>query len=171
MTREKAVLSRGFFTDWIIALLKEQELPVETIGDTPISVPVGDNNVPEQPYGWQGQPNDDGSYFIPWTSVATGMGKPSGGSFGDSASEHVMSYTITYSGVGRDQTEFLADRLRKEFANAERETVDCDDFGEWKILQVQVTSIGPMSRIASSFPDYYVQTDGFDIWVSKERSS
>lgn len=158
MTRQKATLSRGHFTAWMITLLKVEDFP------------VGDNNIPVEPYGWQGQPNDASATFTPWMSVGTGTARPSGGSFGDSASEHVLSFSVTYNGVTRDQTEWLADKMRKEFGNAERSVVDCGVYGSWKIQQVQTISVGGIQRIKTSFPDYYVQTDAFDIWVSKENT-
>lgn len=170
MSRARAILSRGYFTDWVIGLLKHEHMPLASTSDPVIPVAVGDNNTPDTAYGWQGQPNDGSATFIPWMSVGTGNARPTGGTFGDSASEHVMSYSITYSSVARDQGEWLADKMRKEFGNAERQQVDCGEFGTWKILQVQTMSIGAITRIKSSFPDYYVQTDAFDIWVSKEKA-
>lgn len=157
--RQRSTLSRAHFTNWIIANLSAEGLP------------VGDNSTPLDPYGWKGaQPNATDATFTPWMSVSNGTARPSARpqSLGDAGSEHVMSYGIQYAAVTREQVEWLADKLRKTFVNAERNQVDCGVYGIWTIVQVQCVSIGGISRIRSALPDYYVQTDNFDIWASKE---
>lgn len=158
MSREKPTISRGHITKYLVDTLALQ------------SFPVGDGKAPTVPHGWQGEPNATGSHFIPWMGVQTGTGRPTGGSFGGSSTEHILSYSVEYAAVDREQVEYLADSTRKLLVNAVREDIDCGDAGTWKLQQVTNTSIGGISRLRSPFPDYFVQTDGFDIWVSKERS-
>lgn len=160
MTGTRSSISRAHVTASLITTL---------VG---LGNPVGDGNVPQGvSYGWQGAPNDIGSFFIPWLSVMPGVGRPSAttpGSFGDSGSEHVLSYSITINAVDREGVEWLADSTRKEMVNVPRTTLDCGVYGMWKIQQIRSTSIGGILRVRTTDPDYYVQTDGYDIWVSKE---
>lgn len=151
-----ATLNRGGITDRLITELKAVELP------------VGDNNVPEDPFGWQGEPNADTSSFIPWMSISAGTAQPGSGSMGDSASEWKVPYTVTYSAVHRKQLDWLADKMRNQLTNIKRESVETDS-GNWRIQQIRCISVGGSNRIGSTFPDYYTQADLFEVWLSKER--
>jgi hypothetical protein len=132
-----------------------------------LGLPVGDNNAPQDPYGWQGEPNSDGSNFIPWMVLTAGAASAGTGSFGASASEWRLPYTAFYAGVTRTQLEWLADRVRVKLCNIERENV-ATDTGAWRIQQIRCTSMGGTNRIGSTFPDYYTQSDLFEVWLSKE---
>jgi len=151
-------LSRGYFTAWLLSVLNTSDFP------------VGDGNTPVEAYGWQGQPNDAGSHFLPWLSSMPGTGRPTAGSMGDSSSEHILSYTISFNAVTREQVEWIADKMRAVLVSTTRVTVNCGAFGNWRVQQARNVSIGGVMRVKSSFPDYYVQSDAFDIWVSKEIS-
>jgi hypothetical protein len=159
MTRQRSSLSRAHFTAWMVATLSVEGLP------------VGDNNTPAIPYGWQGEPNDSTSVYIPWMSVATGTARPTTrpSAFGDAGSEHVLSYAVQFAAVGREQVEWMADKMRKVLVNSDRTIVDCGVYGEWRIVQAQCISIGGITRVRSTFPDSFTQTDNFDIWVSREH--
>lgn len=150
-------IARGPITDRLLAELKETNLP------------VGDNTIPESAYGWQGEPNSDGSNFIPWMVLTAGTAPAGTGSLGISASEWRMSYTVFYAGVTRAQLDWLADKVRTKFVSIEREPVTTGS-GNWRIQQVRCTSVGGTNRIGSTFPDYFTQTDLFEVWLSKERS-
>lgn len=150
-------INRGPITDRVIAELKTAELP------------VGDNNVPEDPYGWQGEPNADLSSFIPYMSVTAGTAGPGVGTLGASASEWKLPYTVFYAGVTRAQLDWIADKMRIQLTNIAREPVETGS-GSWRIQQIRCTSVGGSNRIGSTFPDYFTQADLFEVWLSKERS-
>ena len=152
-----STINRGPITDRILA-----ELAVD-------GLPVGDNAAPLSLHGWQGEPNADGSNFIPWMSCFGGTSRSASGSFGDSASEWRLPYTVTYAGVTRSQLDWLADKARRRLVAINRESV-LTESGSWRILQIACTSVGATNRIGAPFPDYYTQSDLFEVWLSKERS-
>lgn len=133
--------------------------------------PVGDNSSPTVPYGWQGEPNSESSTFIPFLGISPMNAMPQrmgqGGPMADSQSEWQLPYTIWYAGVTRKQTEALADRLRGQLVNIAREGVG--DTQRWRIQQIRCIAIGANTRVGSAYPDYYTQTDTFEVWASKER--
>lgn len=149
------MIERGPVTALLIDALKTSNLP------------VGDNNAPQDPYGWQSdEPNAEGSNFIPWMSITAGPGKAQTrpGSVGDSNSEWLMSYSVFYTGVTRDQCDWLADKMRGLLTEIKKVSVN-----GWRIQQVKCPNIGGTNRISSPFPDYYTQADSFEVWLSKER--
>src|SRR3954462_49602 len=117
-------INRGPITDRLIT-----ELLVD-------SLPVGDNSVPLTSYGWQGEPNAEGSTFIPWISIYGGAATAGMGSFGDSASEWKLPYSVTYAGITRKQLDWLADKARTRLVSITRETVTTSS-GNWKIQQIR----------------------------------
>lgn len=149
--------SRGPITTRIITEL-------ETAG-----FPVGDNANPEDPYGWQGEPDGAGSTFTPWMTLAPGTAQPQAppGAFADTGREWRLMYTVFYAGVSRKQCEALADKMRDALINITRETVTTPS-GNWKIQKVSCTNIGNNNRVGSTFPDYSSQADSFDVWITKE---
>jgi hypothetical protein len=150
-------INRGPITDRLITELKTQGLP------------VGDNSAPDDAYGWQGEPNRDGSTFIPWMAISAGVAQAGTGSFGDSASEWRVPYTVTYACVSREQLDWLADRMRAALVSISREVV-VTETGNWRIQQIRCTSVGGSNRVGSTFPDYFTQADLFEVWLSKERT-
>lgn len=133
-----------------------------------LELPVGDNTMPEDPYGWQGEANTDASSFIPYMSLTAGAARPGTGSMGLSASEWQLPYTVFYAGVSRGQLDWLADKMRTKLVNIEREPVSAGS-DNWRIQQIRCTSVGGSNRIGSTFPDYFTQADLFEVWLSKER--
>lgn len=131
------------------------------------SLPVGDNNVPTDAYGWQGEPNADGSTFIPWMSINGGAAQRQSGSLGNSSSEWQLSYTINYAGVSRKQLDWIADRARNRLVSIARESVTTGS-GNWKIQQIRCTVVGATNRVGIPFPDYFTQADLYEVWISKE---
>lgn len=150
-------ITRGPITERLIAQLAS------------LGLPVGDNSPPTTPHGWQGEPNADTSTFIPWMSVVAGTAQAGVGSFGMSASEWRLPYSVTYAGVTRKQLDWLADKARDGLVSIARENV-LTDGGSWRICQIRCTSVGASNRFGAPFPDYYTQSDLFEVWLSKERS-
>jgi hypothetical protein len=149
-------INRGPTTDRLLAELREPGLP------------VGDNSAPDEPYGWQGEPNSDLSSFIPWMHLSAGAATAGTGSIGSSATEWKLPYTVFYAGVRREQLDWIADKMRNQLTSIERESVSTDS-GNWRIQQIRCTSVGGSNRIGSTFPDYFTQADLFEVWLSKER--
>lgn len=130
--------------------------------------PVGDNAQPSVAFGWQGEPNAPGTTFTPWLSLSPGaasLQNPSG-AMGDSQSEWRLAYSVMYAGISRKQTEALADRMRMNLTNIDREDISTPT-GKWRIQKATCISIGNTTRVGSAYPDYFTQADSFEVWVTK----
>lgn len=130
--------------------------------------PVGDNTAPEEPYGWEGEPNTQSTTFTPWMTCSPMAGQPQRieGAMGDTGTEWRFPYMVFYAGVSRQQTEALADRLRNRLTNIIREAVPSDT-GSWRIQKISCTAVGSTNKVGSAYPDYFTQADTFDVWISK----
>lgn len=131
--------------------------------------PVGDNSSPaEGSYGWQGQPNETSSSFIPWMSItpAAAMPQRPPGALADTGSEWRLNYNVFYAGITRKQSEALADRMRNRLTNITREKVTTDT-GDWKIQKISCQAVGSNNRVGSAYPDYFTQSDSFEVWITK----
>jgi hypothetical protein len=135
--------------------------------DLELTFPVGDNDRPAEAHGWQGEPDAPGSTFIPWVSVGTGTSSNSSGPQSASQSDWRMNYFLTSAGVARKQTDRTADLAREAMANLTR-TVIATTAGNWKILQARVASIGGINKMPQTNPNYFIQTDVVELWLSKE---
>ena len=142
-------------TDHVITLTK-------TLG-----FPVGDATRPQEPHGWQGEPNAAATNFIPWIAVMPGQAGNSSGPMGSSQADWRVPYYFTYAGVTRKQTEMLSDKLRQTMTAYTREVVAAYE-EKWSIQQFRVISIGGLNRQSQVNPSYYLQTDTIEIWYSKE---
>lgn len=149
------MIHRGYFTKHLLTTLAG------------FALPVGDNDVPSAPHGWQGEPNESLSNFIPWIVLAPGQASRAQGSIGDPQSDWVLPYYFSSAGVSRTQTESVADKIRDRLKDLVKEIVLLKD-ENWKLTYVGVTSIGGVSRIGSTSPAYHVQTDAIEFWLSKE---
>lgn len=155
--RTVATISRSGITDRLISELSE------------LNLPVGDGTVPETDYGWQGEPNDDNSSFIPWMTISAGVARPGTGSLAGSAENWMLPYTVQFAAVSRGQLDWLADRVRTKLVNIERESVESGS-ASWRIQQIRCTSVGSSNRIGATFPDYFTQADLFEVWITKEMT-
>ena len=142
-------------TDHLIVVAKE------------IGFPVGDASYPDEDHGWQGEPNEGATNFIPWYVIVPGQAGTSSGPMESSQADWRMPYYVTISGVTRAQTEMMSDLLRKSLISQQRVRVDC--YGDkWAIQQVRVVSVGGISRQSAINPSYFLQTDTVEIWYSKD---
>lgn len=153
-----SAISRGPITSRVI-------IELETEG-----FPVGDNQAPEEGFGWAGEPNADSSTFTPWMSVAplTGQSQRLPGALGDTGTEWTLPYSVFYAGISRAHVEALADKMRNKLTNIAREVIETDG-ANWKIQKISCNTVGGVARVGSTFPDYFTESDMFDVWVSKER--
>lgn len=132
------------------------------------ALPVGDNDVPSAAHGWQGEPNENLSEFIPWLVLAPGQASKSQGSFSDPQELWQLTYFISAAGVSREQTENVADRVRSALKALAKINVALKD-ETWRLMYVHVTGIGGVNRIGTTNPAYHVQTDTLEFWLSKEN--
>jgi hypothetical protein len=132
--------------------------------------PVGDNDNPTDPHGWQGEPNEAGTNFIPWISVGTGASSNSSGPQSASQADWRANYFVTTAGVARKQTDQLADQARDLLVKTQRQNIITTD-GTWRIQQARVASIGGINRMPQTRPFYFVQTDVIELWLSRELNS
>lgn len=154
----RSSISRRPITDRVLAQLETEGFP------------VGDAASPDGAYGWTGEPNAEGTTFTPWMSVSPLAARPQriSGAMADSATDWVLPYSVFYAGMSRTQCEALADKMRSALTNIEREGV-VTPTGNWRIQKIDCPGIGSTNRVGSSYPDYFTQSDNFDVWVSKER--
>lgn len=136
---------------------------IETAGQ-----PVGDSVSPPQG-GWMGQPNADGSNFVPYVVVMPGPASVSGGPLADTQADWQLSYTLTSFGVSREQCEWMADKARDAAVTFEREVVMLNG-DSYAVQQARATVIGPVQRVDATEPSFYGQTDSVTLWISKELS-
>lgn len=153
-----SALSRGPITTRLLAELAEEGFP------------VGDQTSPDGEYGWAGEPNTENTAFTPWMVLSPLTGQPQRvpGAMGDTGTEWMLPYTVFYAGISRKQAEALADKMRAALCNIERESITTST-GDWRIMKISCTAIGGTNRVGAAYPDYFTQTDSFEVWITKER--
>ena len=130
------------------------------------AIMVGDAVAPAEG-GWDDDPNDPSSSYVPYVVMTPQTSGEASGSLGDSNFDHQLPYSFTFYGVSRDQVEFYADKGRDLITNLARERVQLSD-GEWKVQQTRCTSIGGVARTDNSEPSEFAQTDVIVLYMSKE---
>lgn len=129
--------------------------------------PVGDNDNPAEPHGWQGEPNAEGTNFVPWISLGTGASSNSSGPQSASAADWRANYFVTTAGVARRQTDQTADLARDQLTTLARQKIITTN-GTWSLQQARVTAIGGISRMGQTRPYYFLQIDSIELWLSRE---
>lgn len=147
---------RGEFTQYVYDYLSGE-----------LDYPVGDNEPPVAPHGWQGEPNADGSNFIPWVTLVPGTATVSSGSFDASQQDWRIAYMLGSSATSRKQLENIADLVRRKIVNIQRQKILTTE-GTWAILQARVTGISAVTRIGQLNPAYFTQTDTVELWLSRD---
>lgn len=128
--------------------------------------PVGDAVAPKDG-GWIGQPNKDGSNFVPYVVLIPGAANVSSGPIGDTQADWQCAYTIISFGVNRQQCEWMADSARAAAVTLDRTTVMLNGDG-YAVQQARETVIGPVQRVDATEPAFYGQSDAISVWISKE---
>lgn len=149
----RTVLFRGELTDYLLERLGEVVL-------------VGDGKAPDEG-GWDDDPNDPESSFVPYAVVSPQNAPEASGSLGDSNTEWRLPYSYTVFAISREHVEFYADRVRQACVDLARTVVVLGD-SKWKIQQCRVNSIGGVSRSDVVEPSEYAQTDVVVLYISKE---
>ena len=126
-------LYRRFLTKVILDQLATTGQPV---GDA-IAAPNG---------GWIGQPNEDGSNFVPYVVLTPGPASVSSGPFGDTQADWQLGYNLSSFGVSREQVEWMADSARSAALTLARITVMLNG-SQYAVQQVREQVLGPVQRI------------------------
>jgi len=132
---------------------------------------VGDAEMPRGGVaGWVGQPNAEGTNFVPY-SVLTPLAAGSGnGPLADPGEDVLFGYAITSYGVSREQCEDQADLMRLQCASIHKLTVaqwvgTPNEYGR-RINTVVVQSYGAVQRMGDTDPKFYGQTDTVSLWTT-----
>lgn len=134
--------------------------------------PVGDCEAPRGGVaGWQGQPNQDGTNFIPY-SVITPLSAGSGnGPLSDPQADVMLPYAVVSYGVSREQCEWMADSVRAAIATTSGKDVTMYAGTavayQRRVQQVMAQQIGTVQRVAETDPAYYGQSDVVTLWTSR----
>lgn len=132
--------------------------------------PVGDAVAPRGNVGWLGQPNADGTNYIPYgvlTPLPTGAGT---GTLADPGGDVWFNFAITSYGVTRAQCEDLADILVLAALKIHKLDVTmwvgtADEYGR-RIQSVLVTNYGAVQPLGDTDPRTYGQTDSVSLWTT-----
>lgn len=131
---------------------------------------VGLGVAPRGNVGWVGQPNADGTNFIPY-SVLTALPAAMGtGSFSEPNEDIWFPYAITSYGVSHSQAEDMADVLRQAAQSIRKLTVtqfvgSDDEYGR-RIQAVVVQAYGGVQPIGDTDPRTYGVTDTVSLWTT-----
>lgn len=131
---------------------------------------VGDAVAPRGGVGWVGQPNADGTNFVPYavlTSLPAAMGS---GTVTDPNQDVWFPYAITSYGVSRIQAEALSDALRQAAQGIRKLVVTQwagtpDEYGR-RIQAVVIQSYGAVQAIGDTDPRTYGVTDTVSLWTT-----
>lgn len=135
-----------------------------------IGKPVGDGVTPKNA-GWTGgQPNADGTNFVPFSVIGVGSSSNSAGPISDFQADWQTTYTVSSFGVSREQAEWMADSARSNLALLKGTTLDLGD-SNYKVISVRVDAIGGIQRVDATEPQYWGQTDAYTVWVTKTVSA
>lgn len=154
-------VQRRTFTDAVLEALRGA-----------LDKPVGDAEMPRGGVaGWQGEPNQDGTNFVPYV-VLTPMNAGQGsGPIADPQGDVVLPYSISSYAVSREQVEWMADASREAVASMTKQEIDqwSGTSGAYQrmIQQVVDTQIGQVQRIDQTDPAFYAQTDIVALWTSR----
>jgi hypothetical protein len=128
--------------------------------------PVGDGVVPKNA-GWiGGQPNKEGTNFVPFSVVSAGTSSSSSGPINDDEADWQVIYAVSSFGVAREQVEWMADTARENLALLRGSTIDLGGTN-YKIILVRVDAIGGIQRVDATEPQYWGQTDSYTVWAIK----
>lgn len=134
--------------------------------------PVGDAEMPRGGVaGWQGEPNQDGTNFVPYVVLTPLQAGAGSGPIGDPQGDVVLPYSLSSYAVSREQCEWMADRAREAVATLANQVVPqwsgtSNEYGRM-IQQVVDMQIGAVQRIDQTDPAFYSQTDIVALWTSR----
>lgn len=153
------IFPRGVLTDALLDVLEVALQP---------DILVGDGIAPE-PAGWTGGQPGEGD-FISYVTLNTGPARKNIASrqtLGRDNTAWVAGYTLTNVGALRQQCDWTADRTRSALTEG---TLEALEFSPgWRILLVEFTGLGGLTRNSSVNPPYWELTDNVDLWLERAR--
>lgn len=154
--RDDAIFTRGFLTDNLLDHLEAQ------LRLKPYQLLVGDGIAPKEG-GWsEGQPGE--GKFVPYTVVSTGPASANQRSpLGVDNDSWRADYSFRAVGGSRQQADWVADRIREVAHDFPK------DYGDpqWRVIRVQFTSLGAVSRNDQVDPPYWELSDSVSLWVER----
>jgi hypothetical protein len=126
--------------------------------------PVGLANAPLDG-GWEGEPNVNGSNFVPYTVVTPNTATMASGPQSDPQGDRQVPYSLASFGVLPEQAEWMADTARAAVEQLKKTTVTLGD-RDYKIQQVRTDVIGGLVRVDSTDPPYWGQVDVVTLWLT-----
>jgi len=117
--------------------------------------------------GWTGEVNV--SPFVPYAVLIPQTANASSGPISDAQADWKLPYTVATFTLEWDQCERVADRVRAALAGMVRAQV-ASSTGSYRVIKVNLTTIGQVNRSDQTDPPFYTQTDAFEVWANKEPS-
>lgn len=133
--------------------------------------PIGDAAPPELPdtgqhAGWNGQPDADGSFFVPYAVLVPATITQTSGPLSDPQADVRVPYQLSIFGINRGQVEDLADRCRQSLLPLRKQVLDLAGVNH-KVQQVEFTSVGGIGRVDAANPPTFGEVDTITIWLTK----
>lgn len=138
-------------------------LLVETLSDL-TTMPIGMAHAPRGG-GWEGQPNKDGSNFVPYTVVSPQTATMASGSISEPQTDRQLPYSLTSFGVMPEQCEWISDKARAAAETLKKTVVSLGD-RDYRVQQVRTDVIGGLIRVDQTEPAYWGQTDVITLWLT-----
>lgn len=115
--------------------------------------------------GWDGQPNKDGSNFVPYTVVTPNSANFASGPASDPQADRQLPYSLASFGVAAEQCEWMADKARAAAENLKKTAVTLGD-RSYNVQQVRADLIGGIVRVDQTEPPYFGQMDIMTFWLT-----
>lgn len=128
---------------------------------------IGDGELPDS--SWIGQPNLPGSVYEPFAVLSELTADRSDGPLSDSQADWRMPYMVEYFGITREQTAWMADKMRATLAGLRFSVITLGD-ADYKVQYVRNDNIGSPQRVSVTNPPFWQQQDGVTLWMGKERT-
>jgi len=147
------MIERRLLTQAVLVAIEETEKPVG-VANSPLAG------------GWQGEPNLDGSNFVPYVVITPQTATFATGPMSDPQADRQIPYAISSFGVMPDQCEWMADKARTAVEALKKATVELGD-ADYKIQQVRTDVMGGLVRVDSTDPPYWGQVDVITLWLTR----
>lgn len=115
--------------------------------------------------GWQGQPNADGSNFVPYSVVTPQTATMASGPQADPQADRQLPYSLSSFGVAPEQCEWIADKVRAAAETLKKTVISLGD-RDYRVQQVRTDVIGGLMRVDQTEPPYWGQSDVITLWLT-----
>lgn len=132
---------------------------------TTTDMPTGLAHAPDGG-GWDGQPNIDGSNFVPYAVITPQTATMASGPLSDPQADRLLPFACSCFGVMPEQTEWMADKARAAIESLKKTKVVLGD-ATYTIQQVRTDVIGGLHRVDSTEPAYWGQVDVLTLWITR----